>query len=184
MAWWWMNTTPQLNRIEAGIIQLEAAVNRLVVSGVPGNDAQTLALLNQILTFLEGRRAPTQLSIGVGRMQLISKKGKLIMSGSVTVANDVDLRIPLDWADAAGPVAAPPSGTTGTSDNAAVVATVDVAANDTSIVCRIVGDGVATITVTNGALTDTVQITVTEPAPTSLVVDAADATPVPKGTAA
>ncbi len=140
-------------------------------------------LLTRILTFVDGRRLPTHVRIDYGRSQLLDKKGKLIMSGSVTVTTDHDARVPLVWKDEVGAVSAPTSGTTATSDNPAV-ATVDVAADDLSIVVRSVADGTCNVAVANGTLSDTIVIIVTDPAATILDVDATDAVLIAKGTPA
>lgn len=105
------------------------------------------------------------------------------MTGTITVADDRDLRIPLLWKDDVGTVHAPSGGSASAAD-AAVVSAVDVAADDTSVVCRIAGDGTTVVTYTNGALMDTTTVIVAMPAPTSVMLDAANAVPVPKGTAA
>lgn len=106
------------------------------------------------------------------------------MAGSVSFTDDHDLRVPLKWADDVGAVHPILTGTTVASDNVAVVASGDVAADGTSVVLRSAGDGTCNVTVTNGHLTDTIAVTVGVPVATSLDVDAADATPVAKGTAA
>jgi hypothetical protein len=104
---------------------------------------------------------------------------------ALTVTDDHDVRVPLLWSDDVGPIAHPPtSGTTVTSDNAAVISGGDVAADGTSVVLRTAGDGTANVTVTNGALSSVLEVTVGAPVPTALVADAADAKPVPKGTPA
>lgn len=106
------------------------------------------------------------------------------MSGSVSFTNDHDLRVPLKWSDDAGAVHPLLTGTTVASDNPAVVSGGDVAADGTSVVLRSAGDGTCNITITNGALSDTIAVTVGDPVPSNLVADAADAAPVTKGTAA
>ena len=137
---------------------------------------------NLLLWRFGRHRKPTRLAFDIP--MLIRKKGKHVMPGSVTVTNDFDLRIPLKRTDAAGPVHPDTSGTMASSDNVAVISSVDVAADGTSVVLRTAGDGTCNITVSNGALTDTIAVTVSDPAPTSVAIDAADAVPVAKGTAA
>lgn len=107
------------------------------------------------------------------------------MPGTITVSDDHDVRVSLKWSDDVGVIGHPPTtGTTVTSDNAAVVSGGDVAADDMSVVLRTAGDGTCNVTVSNGTLKDTIQVIVSEATPTSLQVDPSSATPVAKGTAA
>ena len=138
--------------------------------------------LDQILSYVDGKRPATRVRIDADASQLLNKKGKIVMSGTVTVTTDHDAKVPLVWKDDVGGVSAPAAaGTTATSDNAAV-ATADVGSDDLEIFVRSVAAGSANITVTNGALTDTIAVVVVEPQATSLDVDATDAVLVPKGT--
>lgn len=121
----------------------------------------------------------TRLQIDAPR--LITKGGAEAMSGSVNCTKDHDLRVPLKWSDDAGVVSGPTSGTTGTSSDPTVISSVDVAADDQSIVLRTAGDGTCTVTVKNGTLTDSITVTVTDPVATQLDVDASTATQVAKG---
>jgi hypothetical protein len=133
--------------------------------------------------FMEGKRKPKQLRIAFEQTQYLNKQGVLTMSGNANVTTDHDLRVPLMWEDDAGVVSAPTSGTTAVSDTPAVC-TVDVAADDMSIVVRSVAAGSANVTVSNGTMTDTIAVTVAAPSASVLDIDAADATMIPKGTAA
>jgi hypothetical protein len=136
--------------------------------------------LARILTFVSGNRPATHVRMNTQRSQLLNKKGSLKMSGSANVTTDHDLRVPLVWKDDVGSVSAPTSGTSATSDNAAV-ATVDVAADDLSVVVRSVAIGTCNISVTNGPMNDTIVVNVTDPAATILDVDATDAVLITKG---
>ncbi len=106
------------------------------------------------------------------------------MPGAVNCTRDHDMRIPLKWEDDAGIVAAPTSGTAAQSDNPDVISQVDVAADDMSIVLRTNGDGMCRVTVTNGSMQDTIDVTVSEPTASIVEIDASSATQVAKGTAA
>ena len=139
--------------------------------------------LDKILTFVDGKRPATRVRIDVDASKLLDKKGHLIMSGAITLTTDHDERVPLKWADDVGAVSAPTSGTTATSDNPAI-ATVDVAADDLSIVVRSVAVGSCNVAVANGPMSDSIVVNVTAPAATVLDVDATDAVLIPKGTAA
>jgi len=108
--------------------------------------------------------------------------GEASMSGSITVTDDHDLKVPLQWSDDVGPVHPDTTGTTVTSDNTAVISSGDVASDGSYVILRTAGDGTATVTVANGTLSDTLAVTVGAPVATSLAIDAADATPVAKGT--
>jgi hypothetical protein len=137
--------------------------------------------LDQILSFVDGKRPATRVRIDVDASQLLDKKGKLLMSGTATVSTDHDLKVPLKWTDDVGGVSAPAaSGTTATSDTP-TVATADVGSDDLEIFVRSLAVGTAIITVTNGSLTDTISVVVTEPQATALDVDATDAVLVAKG---
>jgi len=113
----------------------------------------------------------------------LSKQG-VAMAGSVSFTDDHDLRIPLKWADDVGAVHPLLTGTVITSSDPAVISGGDVSADGTSIVLRSAGDGTCDVTVSNGALHDTITVTVGAPVASSLVVDAADATPVARGASA
>lgn len=168
----------QLNRIEAEVKAIQpGGDNSLILS--------LIATVNAMQAWMEGRRPAKKLSIDTEHVQLLNKQGVLLMSGSVTVTTDHDERIPLIWTDETGVVSAPAAaGTTATSDDAAVISSVDVAGDDMSIVCRTAGVGTCNVTVTNGPMKDTVQVVVVEPTATTVSIDATDATMVPKGTAA
>lgn len=146
-------------------------------------DAQAI-LLGKVAAAILGNRQPTGLHIAFEQTQLLNKQGVLVMSGSISCTDDHDMRVPLVWTDDVGKVAAPAAaGTTAVSDTPATC-TVDVAPDDASIVVRTVADGTASITVTNGTLTDTITVTVGPPTASALAVDAADAVQIVKGTAA
>lgn len=142
--------------------------------------SQTDDILRKLLS--EESRKPTILKFDVPI--LLSKRGIQTMSGTVTFTDDHDLRVPLKWADDIGAVHPFLTGTVVTSDNVAVVSGGDVSADGTSVVLRSVGDGTANVTITNGDMHDTIVVTIGVPVALSLTADAADATPVPKGTAA
>ncbi len=126
---------------------------------------------------------PTKLTFAVPLM--VSKQtGEVIMPGSITVTDDHDEKVPLLWTDDAGTVHPDTSGTTVTSDNAAVISGGDVASDGTYVLLRTAGDGTCNVTVTNGALTDTISVTVGAPVATAVALNAANATQVPKGTPA
>jgi hypothetical protein len=138
--------------------------------------------LDLILSYVDGKRPATRVRIDADASQLLDKKGHLLMSGTATLTTDHDLKVPLIWKDDVGSVSAPAAaGTTAVSDTPAV-ATADVGSDDLEIFIRSVAVGTCNVTVTNGALTDTIAVVVTEPQATSLDVDATDAVLVPKGT--
>jgi hypothetical protein len=144
----------------------------------------SLARVEKAVAALSAKRSATRLSFDTDHVQLLNKKGVLIMSGTINCTDDHDLRVPLVWKDDAGKVAAPTSGTVASTDNATVVSAVDVAADDMSVVLRTAGDGMCNITVANGPMTDTIQVVVGPPTATILEVDAVDAVQVVKGTPA
>lgn len=125
---------------------------------------------------------PTRVTIDVPR--LITKEGRITMSGAVSCTKDHDLRVPLKWSDDAGTVAAPTTGTTAESSDTNVISSVDVAEDDGSIVLRTANDGTATVTVKNGSMSDTISVTVSEPTASAVQADASSATQVAKGAAA
>jgi hypothetical protein len=140
-----------------------------------------MAFMSKLRAATHRRRAHPRFSVPVQ----ISKHGGKAMPGSVSVTNDHDVRVPLKWNDDVGPIAHPPtSGTTVASDNPAVIARGDVAPDGMSVVLRTAGDGTCNVTVKNGALSDTISVTVGEPVPSALAADPAGAVSVPKGTAA
>lgn len=158
MGWWNWSGANQLNRIEAK--------------------------LDALLRFVEGKRPAKSVRLATERLAILTKQGELIMSGSVNVTTDHDERVPLVWKDDVGVVSAPTTGTTAASSDPSIVASVDVAADDQSIVLRTAGAGQCTVTVTNGSMTDTITVNVAAPQASSLSIDATDATMVAKGTAA
>lgn len=179
MAWYdWITAFKDFAAIQRQLTAIQAQLAAIQAQG----SAQLKAELDQILAFVDGRRPATRVRIDTGRASILDKKGKLLMSGTVTVTTDHDAKVPLVWKDDVGGISAPAAaGTTATSDNPAV-ATADVGSDDLEIFVRSVAAGSANITVTNGALTDTIAVVVTAPQATSLDVDATDAVLVPKGT--
>lgn len=147
-------------------------------SQAKANPQEFFALLAALAPYV---KYPTRLTIDVPR--LIQKGGK-VMPGSVNCTRDHDMRIPLKWSDDVGVVAAPATGTTAVASDTTVITAIDVAADDGSIVLRTGADGTCTVTVTNGTMTDSITVTVSEPVASVLNVDAADATQVAKGAAA
>jgi hypothetical protein len=107
------------------------------------------------------------------------------MASPLSVNDDMDVRVPLKWADAAGAIGHPPTtGISVTSDNVAVISKGDVSADGLSVVLRTAGDGSCNVAIAWGTLSDSIPVTVAVPVPTSLAADVADAVPVTKGAAA
>lgn len=172
MAFEWIQAFRDFAQLAAAIKVCDAKLNALLVE------------VDALRAFVAGERSPTMLRLDAERSLLLDKQGRVIMSGTVNITTDHDARVPLQWKDDVGTVSAPDAANTvATSDNTAV-ATVDVAADDASVVVRSVADGTCNVTVTNGSLTDTIVVNVTDPSATSLNVDAADAVLVAKGTPA
>jgi hypothetical protein len=173
MAWYdWITAFRDFAAIQKSLAQVQSQLTQMQLQ------------LSLMLPYVDGKRPATKVRIDTGRVQFLNKKGRLIMSGSANVSTDHDLRVPLKWTDDVGAVSAPAAaGTTATSDNPAV-ATVEVAPDDLSIVVRSVADGSCNVTVTNGAMTDSIAINVVDPQASVLDVDATDAVMIPKGTAA
>ena len=154
------------------------AITQALASGAGGGASGVGALT----AFVEGNRAPKTLRMNWPGAQIVDRNtGRVLMSGTVNCTSDHDVKIPLVWKDDMGVVSAPTAGTTATSDTAAVISTVDVAADDMSITCRVAGAGTATVTVTNGTMSDTVSVVVSNPQATDLTIDSTDATMVPHG---
>jgi hypothetical protein len=89
------------------------------------------------------------------------------MTISVTLPDDQKVNVLMVFKDSAGVVHAPTTGGTVASDND-LVATATVAADDGSVEITAVADGACKITYVNGMLTDTVDLTVSAPAATSM----------------
>jgi hypothetical protein len=136
--------------------------------------------LHGLLEQYDKRRRPTSLKFSIPLQ--VNKATGATMPGAVTFTDDHDEKIPLLWTDDAGTVHPDTTGTVVTSDNVAVISKGDVASDGTYVILRSAGDGTCNITITNGALTDTIAVTVGVPTPTTLAIDAAHATQVPKGT--
>jgi len=127
-------------------------------------------------------RQPTKLEAVLP--QWINKRTNA-MTSTLSITDDHDVRVPLKWSDDVGPIAHPPlTGTVVSSDTPAVISGGDVAADAMSVVLRTVGDGTANVTISNGALSTIIAVTVGAPVPSSLEADTVDAVPVPKGTPA
>lgn len=101
------------------------------------------------------------------------------MPSSITLPDDQKVVVPLKFRDAVGDVHAPTSGgsVSSSDDN---IATAILAADDASVEVTSVADGTATITYTNGAVSDTLEVTVAIPTPTAVAFDTADAVFAPR----
>ena len=132
--------------------------------------------VGRILSALNRGTTPTALTIDVVNQQILAKDGTLIMSGIANVTSNYNLRIPLIWQDASGVAIPPASGNTqASSSNLKVVPEVDVAADDMSIVVHVAALGSSFVTVSNGGITNIIQVIVENPIATSLYIDAAHA---------
>ncbi|HVH77171.1 MAG TPA: hypothetical protein VM755_19825 [Stellaceae bacterium] len=129
------------------------------------------AKLDRVLALL-GDRAPASVRFGIARF---TTKGGQSVSGSLNFADDDVATVPLVFKDQNGVVHAPPTGGTAASDNSAV-ATAALSADGGSVVITPVADGSCNVSYSNGALSDSISVTVSPPAPTSVALDAADAT--------
>ena len=124
---------------------------------------------------------PTALTIDVANQQILAKDGTLIMSGIATVTSNYNLRIPLIWQDSTGVAIPPASGNTqASSSNLEVVPEIDIADDDLSIVVRVAALGSSFVTVSNGGITNIIQVIVENPIATELYIDAAHAVMLPK----
>ena len=158
-----------LDEIEFAINQLQISVNDLSYQ------------VGRILGALNRGETPTALTIGVDNQQILAKDGTLIMSGIATITSNYNLRIPLIWQDATGVAIPPASGNTqASSSNLKVVPEVDVAEDDLSIVVRVAALGSSFVTVSNGGITNNIQVIVENPIATNLYIDAAHAIALPK----
>ena len=102
------------------------------------------------------------------------------MSGIANVTSNYDLQIPLVWTDATGVAIPPASGNTqASSSNLAVVPEIDIADDDLSIVVHVAALGSSFVTVSNGGITNIIQVIVENPIATSLYI-AAHAIALPK----
>ena len=158
-----------LDQITSAINQLQTPLNELSYH------------VGRILSALNRGTTPTALTIDVANQQILAKDGTLIMSGIATVTSNYDLRIPLIWQDATGVAIPPASGNTqASSSNLLVVPEIDIAEDDLSIVVHVAALGSSFVTVSNGGITNIIQVIVENPIATSLYIDAAHAVALPK----
>lgn len=141
------------------------------------NRDQSKAILDKLDQILRRLGATPVSSVRFSLPQFSDKEGNP-MPSSITLPDDQSVNVPLVFRDAVGVIHAPPDGGSVSSDNPAV-ATATVAADDGSIDVLSVADGVATITYTNGAVSDTLTVTVAQPTPTSVEFNAGGATFTP-----
>ena len=158
-----------LNQITTQLNQLQTQLNSLSYD------------VGRILSALNRGTTPTALTIDVANQEIIAKDGTLIMSGIANVTSNYDLRIPLIWQDATGVAVPPASGNTqASSSNLLVVPEIDIADDDLSIVVHVAALGSSFVTVSNGGITNIIQVIVENPIATSLYIDAAHAVALPK----
>lgn len=134
---WWLRR--QIERIEIAVLRIESALVRL------------------------RRLRQVRFAVPI----YYDKRGGLPMPASITLPDDQQVKVPLEFHDAIGVVHAPVSGGSVSSSDPAV-ATATLADDDASVTIVSVADGTATVTYTNGAVSDTLEVTVAVPAPTSV----------------
>lgn len=142
------------------------------------NRDQSNTILDKLDQILRRLGATPVASVRFSLPQFTDKEGNP-MPASITLPDDQNVNVPLMFRDAVGVVHAPPTGGSVVSDNPAV-ATASVAADDGSVDVQSVSDGSATITYTNGAVSDTLAVTVATPTPTSVGFNTDGATFTPK----
>ena len=124
-------------------------------------ESPEMKLLNEIRDILHRLYEAPVDSVSFALPRFYDKEGNP-MPISVTLPNNQDVNVPMIFKAGASVVHAPVSGGAAHSDNEAV-ATASVAADDGSVNVVSVADGACTISYSNGAMSDTIALTVSDP---------------------